>query len=58
MYHLQNKFPNKNWKDDYNQNKKVFCFVTFIDNSTIFFLIMIFTLCHGINSEHLFKLNI
>lgn len=23
MFHLQTTFPNSNWKDDYNQNKKV-----------------------------------
>ncbi|TYJ18682.1 hypothetical protein E1A91_A09G140100v1 [Gossypium mustelinum] len=32
--HLQNKFPNKNWKDDYNQNKKVNARILFIDPST------------------------
>ncbi|MBA0615649.1 hypothetical protein Godav_015770 [Gossypium davidsonii] len=34
MCHLQNKFPNKNWKDDYNQNKKVNARILFIDPST------------------------
>ncbi|XWS56135.1 hypothetical protein CRYUN_Cryun09bG0060500 [Craigia yunnanensis] len=34
MFHLQNKFPNKNWKDDYNQNKKVNARILFIDPST------------------------
>ncbi|XVE75785.1 hypothetical protein DITRI_Ditri12bG0120500 [Diplodiscus trichospermus] len=34
MFHLQNKFPNKNWKDDYNQNKKVNTRILFIDPST------------------------
>ena len=39
MFHLQNKFPNKNWKDDYNQNKKVFLFslLAFVDIKAIFF---------------------
>ncbi|GMJ14782.1 Ribosomal RNA Processing 5 [Hibiscus trionum] len=34
MFHLQNKFPNKSWKDDYNQNKKVNARILFIDPST------------------------
>ncbi|XVF75995.1 hypothetical protein PTKIN_Ptkin13bG0232000 [Pterospermum kingtungense] len=34
MFHLQKKFPNKNWKDDYNQNKKVNARILFIDPST------------------------
>ncbi|XWS66505.1 hypothetical protein CRYUN_Cryun05aG0205500 [Craigia yunnanensis] len=34
MFHLQNKFPKKNWKDDYNQNKKVNARILFIDPST------------------------
>ncbi|KAI8558819.1 hypothetical protein RHMOL_Rhmol04G0125900 [Rhododendron molle] len=34
MYHLQTTFPNSNWKDDYNQNKKVNARILFIDPST------------------------
>ncbi|XP_022743667.1 rRNA biogenesis protein RRP5 isoform X2 [Durio zibethinus] len=34
MFHLQNIFPNKKWKDDYNQNKKVNARILFIDPST------------------------
>lgn len=34
MFHLQTTFPNSNWKDDYNQNKKVNARILFIDPST------------------------
>ncbi|OMO51868.1 hypothetical protein CCACVL1_29542 [Corchorus capsularis] len=34
MFHLQNKFPTKDWKDDYNQNRKVNARILFIDPST------------------------
>lgn len=34
MFHLQNKFPTKNWKEEYSQNKKVNARILFIDPST------------------------
>ncbi|PSS36280.1 RRNA biogenesis protein [Actinidia chinensis var. chinensis] len=34
MSHLQKTFPTSNWKDDYNQNKKVNARILFIDPST------------------------
>ncbi|WRX22777.1 S1 domain - like 5 [Theobroma cacao] len=34
MFHLQNQFPTKDWKDDYNQNKKINARILFIDPST------------------------
>uniref|UniRef100_A0A2N9FN48 S1 motif domain-containing protein n=1 Tax=Fagus sylvatica TaxID=28930 RepID=A0A2N9FN48_FAGSY len=34
IFHLQNSYPNSNWKDDYNQNKKVNARILFIDPST------------------------
>ncbi|GKV41870.1 hypothetical protein SLEP1_g49347 [Rubroshorea leprosula] len=34
MFHLQNKFPNKDWKEEYSQNKKVNARILFIDPST------------------------
>ncbi|XP_019053357.1 PREDICTED: rRNA biogenesis protein RRP5 isoform X2 [Nelumbo nucifera] len=34
IFHLQNSFPATNWKDDYNQNKKVNARILFIDPSS------------------------
>lgn len=34
MFHLQNKFPTKNWKDEYSLNKKVNARILFIDPSS------------------------
>ncbi|KAF2307727.1 hypothetical protein GH714_031256 [Hevea brasiliensis] len=34
VLHLQNAFPTSNWKDDYNNNKKVNARILFIDPST------------------------
>lgn len=34
IFHLQNSYPTSNWKDDYNQNKKVNARILFIDPST------------------------
>uniref|UniRef100_A0A5B7AEH9 rRNA biogenesis protein RRP5 n=1 Tax=Davidia involucrata TaxID=16924 RepID=A0A5B7AEH9_DAVIN len=34
IFHLQKTFPTSNWKDDYNQNKKVNARILFIDPST------------------------
>lgn len=34
IFHLQTTFPSSNWKDDYNQNKKVNARILFIDPST------------------------
>lgn len=34
IFHLQKAFPTSNWKDDYNQNKKVNARILFIDPFT------------------------
>lgn len=34
IFHLQNMFPNANWKDDYPQNKKVNARILFVDPSS------------------------
>ncbi|CAL5439115.1 unnamed protein product [Camellia sinensis] len=34
IFHLQKAFPTSNWKDDYNQNKKVNARILFIDTFT------------------------
>ncbi|OVA06347.1 Ribosomal protein S1 [Macleaya cordata] len=34
VFHLQNSFPTRTWKDDYDQNKKVNARILFIDPST------------------------
>ncbi|MCL7028348.1 hypothetical protein MKW94_013557 [Papaver nudicaule] len=34
VFHLQNSFPTRTWKDDYEQNKKVNARILFIDPST------------------------
>ncbi|XP_004303371.1 PREDICTED: protein RRP5 homolog [Fragaria vesca subsp. vesca] len=34
IYHLQNSYPTTNWKEDYNQNKKLNARILFVDPST------------------------